>query len=342
MYIRCFWTAISLLLSMGIASAADQVEKPKLVISAAAQTVQYLPMTLAKQLGYFKEEGLDVDIAVFAGGSKALEALMGGSSDMVSGAFQQAIAMAAKDQALKVVAAQSFSSTALVVGKDHAASFKSAKDMKGWKIGVTSPGSGTHMFLGKILKDDGLSLSDVSVIGVGAGPSAVGALDRGDVDALLHADPVLTTLQQHGHLIPQQYDSRTKEGSINVFGAQVPEAAVYTTADFVAKNPKTVQAVVNAVVKAEKWIAKATPEQVIAALPPELVQGDKSLYLESFKNSRSSISPDGRITPQEVEALVKTVTDFLPEIRAAADAGHIKADELYDMSFVEKANAAAQ
>ena len=48
----------------------------------------YLPLTIAEQLGYFKDEGLDVEISDFAGGAKALQALVGGSADVVSGAYE--------------------------------------------------------------------------------------------------------------------------------------------------------------------------------------------------------------------------------------------------------------
>jgi NitT/TauT family transport system substrate-binding protein len=331
------WAAMS-----GLAVAAEPVEKPKLVISDAAQTIQFLPATVAQRLGYFKDEGLDVDLVVFAGGAKALEALIGGSADITSGAFQQAILMAAKDQQLTVFAGQSFSSTSLIVGKPHAATFKSVKDMKGWKIGVTAPGSGTHMFLGKILNDNGLSLSDVSVIGVGSGPSAVAALERNLVDAILNADPVTTTLQNEGHLVPPEYDTRTPAGCISVFGAVTPEASFYAKADFVKKYPRTVQAVTNAIVRADKWLHSATPEQVADALPPEVVGSDRKLFIDSFKNSLGTISQDGRISREGIEALEKTTANFLPDIAAAVKDGRIRSQTLYDPRFVEAANASGK
>ena len=46
--------------------------------------IYYLPLSIAEARGYFKDEGLDVSIADFAGGSKALQAVVGGSADVVS------------------------------------------------------------------------------------------------------------------------------------------------------------------------------------------------------------------------------------------------------------------
>ena len=82
--------------------------------SAAAQTkvrlavggkpaLFYLPLTVTERLGYFKDEGLDVEISDFAGGARALQALIGGSADVVTGAFDHTIQMQAKNQPIIAV-----------------------------------------------------------------------------------------------------------------------------------------------------------------------------------------------------------------------------------------------
>ena len=73
---------------------AQAVEKPKLTIAVGGKNLlYYLPLTIAESLGYFKAEGLDVTIADFAGGSRALQAVVGGSADVVSGAFEHTLNM---------------------------------------------------------------------------------------------------------------------------------------------------------------------------------------------------------------------------------------------------------
>src|SRR5919198_787555 len=56
----------------------------------------YLPTTLAERLGYYRDEGLNVHIEDLQGGSKALQALQGGSVDVVSGYYDHTIQMQAK------------------------------------------------------------------------------------------------------------------------------------------------------------------------------------------------------------------------------------------------------
>ena len=65
------------------AIAADK--KVKIAVGGKA-LYYYLPLSIAERLGYFKEEGLDVQIIDFQGGSRALQAVVGGSADVVSGA----------------------------------------------------------------------------------------------------------------------------------------------------------------------------------------------------------------------------------------------------------------
>ena len=79
-------------------------EKPQLTLAVGGKNLlYYLPLTIAEQLGYFKAEGLDLKIVDFAGGSQALRALVGGSADVVSGAFEHTVNMQPKGQRLRAI-----------------------------------------------------------------------------------------------------------------------------------------------------------------------------------------------------------------------------------------------
>ena len=83
---------------------AQGLEKPKLTIGVGGKPlIYYLPLTIAERNGYFKAEGLDVEILDFPGGAKALQALLGGSVDIVSGAYEHTISQQAKGQAIEAL-----------------------------------------------------------------------------------------------------------------------------------------------------------------------------------------------------------------------------------------------
>ena len=205
-------------------------------------SLYYLPLTLTERLGYFKEQGLNVTINDFDGGSKSLQSLIGGSADVVTGAYEHTIRMQAKGQdIIAVLELGRFPGIVLAVRKDKADKIKSFGDLKGMKIGVTAPGSSTNFFVNALIAKDGVKPDDVSIIGVGAGLSAVAAMKKGEIDAISNLDPVITKLEQDGDVV-MLADTRTEAGNMKLFGGNNPAAVVYFKTDFIDKNPDTVQA----------------------------------------------------------------------------------------------------
>jgi len=320
------------------ASAADTLEKPDLTIGTASLGLTYLPLVIADRKGYFKSEGLNVEIAAFPGGSKALEALMGGSVDVVAGAYSNTLTMAAKGQAL-VEFVEQIRCPGFVfdISKRKLDKVHSVKDAGGLNVGVSAPGSSTHMVLNYILTKAGVEPTDVSVIGVGTSAGAVAAMRSGQIDAILNSDPVVTILESSGDT-KTFVDMRSPATSDAVFGGPYPESSIYTTAAFVAKNPHTTQAITNAVVKAERWIAAATPDQIADALPEEYLLGDRAMYLKALGNMRSCYSPDGLMTHDAAATVLKVLSAFDAGVRNA----NIKLETTYDNSFVQRVPAAAK
>src|SRR5690242_20466222 len=119
--------------------AAGKPEHPHVALAVGGRSLfYYLPLTLADRLGYFKDEGLDVEIADFPGGAKALQALVGGSADVVSGAYEHVIDMHAKGiEVQEFVVQDRYNGIVVGLSKEKARTYKSPKDLRGLKIGVT-------------------------------------------------------------------------------------------------------------------------------------------------------------------------------------------------------------
>ena len=127
---------------------------------------------------------------------KALQSLMGGSSDVASGAYSNTLTMAAKGQRLiYFVTGVRYPALAIGVAKRIADRYKSPADLKGMKIGVSAPGSSTHMIVAHLLGKGGLTSNDVSIIGVGTSAGAVAAVEKGEIDAIINSDPVMAKLE---------------------------------------------------------------------------------------------------------------------------------------------------
>src|SRR5438105_14134328 len=224
--------ALALLLSLSAAAHAQAVEKKQVTLAVGGKTaLYYLPLTICERLGYFKEQGLDVEIQDFAGGAKSLQALVGGSVDVVTGAYEHTIRMQAKGQDIRAVI-ELGRFPGIVVAVKKGVKFDSPADFKGMKVGVTAPGSSTNMLMNFVLAKAGLPPQDVSFIGVGSSASAVAAIRNGQLDAISHLEPAITMLEQSGD-IRVIVDTRTEEGTRALFGGENPAAVLYLKQSFI-------------------------------------------------------------------------------------------------------------
>jgi NitT/TauT family transport system substrate-binding protein len=299
------------------AKAAD-LERSDISLGVGGKALlYYLPLTIAEARGYFKEEGLNVTINDLKGGSQSLQSLLGGSVEAVTGAYEHTIRMQMKGQKIKaVIELGRFPGIVLGVRKDLAGQIKSPADLKGRKIGVTAPGSSTAMFATYLIAKSGLKADDVVFAGVGTGPGAVAAIKSGSVDAISNLEPVISALERDG-LLSILADTRTEEGTRQLFGGTNPAAVLYLKDDFIEKNPRTVQALVNAFYKALKFIEKASPEEIGASVPEEYYLGDKQLYVTAVKNSKPMYSRTGLVTPDGMKAAMELLS-YDPAIAASA------------------------
>ena len=315
-------------------AAADQPEKPDLIIGVGGKPLlYYLPLTIAERKGFFKEEGLNVTINDFAGGSKSLQALVGGSVDMVAGAYEHTIRMQNKGQdILAVCDLGRFPGIVIAVRKELGNEIKSVKDLKGRKMGVTAPGSSTALMLQYALQKNGLKADDVAIIGVGSGSSAIAAMTKGEIDGLSHLDPVIAQLQFEDKL-NVLLDTRTEAGTRELFGGPNPAATVYIQRAFAEQNPVTTQRAVNAFMKALKYNATAKPEDIAAVVPEDYLLGNRELYMQAFQNSKEMYSPDGLVTKEGYESMMGVLKTLDPEL-AAAD---VPFEKTFDARFVEAA-----
>src|SRR5262245_27775140 len=130
--------AAALIACLPLVASAQGLEKKEVNIAVGGKnSLYYLPLTIAEQLGYFKDEGLTVNIADFSGGSQALRAVVGGSADVVSGAYEHTLNMQPKGQFLQCLVQQGREPQIDIgISKARTATCKSPKDLTGLHVGV--------------------------------------------------------------------------------------------------------------------------------------------------------------------------------------------------------------
>ena len=325
--------SLCLLLAASLAHAAPEKQKVTIAVGGKA-ALYYLPLTLAERLGYFKDEGLDVQILDFAGGAKSLQAMMGGSADVVAGGFDHVIILRARGQKLQgFVQLVATPSLVLGVSKARAPTYRSPRDLKGMKVGVTAPGSSTHIFLNHLLASVGLGPDDVAVIGVGTGPTAVAAMRSGQIDAIVNVEPAISLLERAG-AISVMIETMSEAGSRAVFGEMLPAGSLYTKEAFIRENPQTAQALATAIVRALKWLQKASADDVLRVVPADYTLGDRAIYVAALERSRPGYSKDGLISPSGAAALYQVLRKSDPAVQGT---GSMDVTQAYENRFVRAA-----
>lgn len=314
---------------------SNPLEKTDITIAVGGQAlIYYLPLSIADINGYFKDEGLNVKVVDFAGGSRALQAVVGGSADVVSGAFEHTINLQSKGQYYRSIVQQGRAPMIVLgVSKKTMPNYQSPADLKGKKIGVTAPGSSTNMMVNFFLDKNGLKPSDVSFIGVGAGAGAVTALRTGQVDAVANLDPVIATLMKEDELTIIA-DTRTLADTHEIFGGNMPSGCLYASQNFIDKNPNTTQALVNAMVRANKWIHEVSPEEIAKTVPQSYLLNDVDLYIQSLKANLEALSPDGSIDADGPETALNAMAAFATNFEKDS----IDVSKIWTNDFVTVAN----
>ena len=290
---------------------------------------------LAKQLGEFDKAGIEIDLINFKGGSQALQAVIGGSADIVSGYYDHCVNLAAKGQSLQAfVVYDRFPGLVLTVSPEGGKGINSVKDLAGKSVGVSAPGSSTDFFLKYLLSKAGVDANSVGVVGVGLDATAVAAMEHGKVNAAVMLDPAVTLLQGKFKDLKILSDTRTQKDTLSVFGGEYPGGALYTRADWIASHEKETQMMANAIVATLRWIHSHSAEEIMAKMPEDLIGPDKALYLAALKNTIPMYSETGKMDPKGAQAVLTVFSQSVPEIAKA----NIDLSKTYTNKFVEQAN----
>ena len=332
---RLILALVALALSTPI--RAQQIEKPDVHIAVGGKSaLYYLPLVLTERLGYFKDEGLtNFRISDFAGGTRSLEAVVGGSADVVAGAYEHTINMQSRRQSFQAFVLYGASPQISVgISSKLADKYKSPRDLKGLKIGVSAPGSSTNMVANYLLAQGGLKPTDVAIIGIGQGATVIAAIEQGRVDVVSQTDPAVTMLEKDGK-VKVIAETRTPEGTQKLFGGPMPAGSFYAPIEFIKKNPGTVQALTNAMVRTLQWMQGASPQQILATVPEEYLLGNKAMYLFAYNNVKTAYSRDGYFNEAGAKTTLKALAAFNENIRPE----RINLAQTYTNEFVKRAHA---
>ena len=287
-------------------AGAQNLRKVKMTIPVVAHSMA--PVYIAQSKGFFKDEGLEVDVTSTNGGGPDIRALIAGDVDFTFTTGDNVVLAQQEGKKLLMVASglnKLFINWAMNKESAKAKGVTEStpladklKALKGLTIGFTNPGALTAHLAGFVTRKAGyVPQQDVNMIAVGSGPTWVAALENRKVDVALTAPPTPETAVSRGFAIPFLNYTQYAELGVPEFLMENlivrPETA--------AKDAELVGKMTRAVVKANKWALQSAPEQVAEALKPFLGQTDPALLLAGVKAVLPTLSADGRTSERSVQ-----------------------------------------
>lgn len=299
------------LVGIGVVASSTVLAADKVVIMVGGIEKQiYLPAKLTEQLGYFKEQGLEVELQSEPSGVNAENEMLAGAVQGVVGFYDHAINLQIKGKAvISVVQFSQAPGEAILVSSKLANEIKSPADFKGRALGITGLGSSTHFLTQYLAAASGVKASEITPVPVGAGTTFIAAMKQGRIDAGMTTEPTISRLTVAGDariLI----DLRTPESTEKWLGGLYPGACLYMPTVWVNSHREQVQKLVNAFVKTLKYINTHNAEEIANKMPPEFYAGNKAAYVQALAQSKTMFTADGRMPTSGPPTVLKVLQGF--------------------------------
>jgi NitT/TauT family transport system substrate-binding protein len=268
----------------------------------------YLPVKLAEQLGYFTGEGLDVELRSEWSGIHGVDVLLVGTVQGVVGFYDHTIYMQSKGKAVvSVIQFAQAPGEVELVSTRIPGPVRSMADLKDRNLGVTGLGSSTQFLSRYLVLSAGLKLNQVTFVPAGTGDAFIEAMNRGTIAAGMTTEPTASRLLNSGQA-RVLVDLRTPEDTAKALGGPYPAACLYMQTAWVERHKAEVQKLVNALVKALRYIQTHTAAEIAAQLPPPFYAGDKATYIKALARSKPIFIPDGRMPANGPVHVLKVLT----------------------------------
>lgn len=316
----------SVFMGPATASIVANDELQKVTITEPAHAVLWAPVYLAKNLGYFEEQGLDAEITTVQGDTPTAPVLSGKAEfglfgpEMITG-FNE------KGQGTKLIVTTTKKFPyALVSGKDY----PDIESLKGTSINAADSGSSPRQFARSSLKNAGLNPdSDVNYANV-SNPAVLAALESGEISASVVSPEIRKQVLDAGNtMLVDMYDPEVHK---EILGSEDYEMYItFVKDDLINENPELVQKYVNAVYKAILWMNEKDVDEIVKVLEPDFSEMKNLKDVVTEMKEQNLLSEDGGFSDDGFEAIK----------RVSQEAGLLKEDiekdKVIDDHFIKEA-----
>ena len=323
--------AVALSATLLAAPAARAADKVSIIVGGMEKQI-YLPPVLCEKLGFFKEQGLDVELINSRAGVEAENELLAGAVQGVVGFYDHTIDLQAKGKSIVSIVQFSRAPGEVEMLSTKAADIKAPADFKGKTLGVTGLGSSTDFLTQFIASRAGLKAGEFSLLPVGAGNTFVAAIKQDQIQAGMTTEPTVGQLVKMG-AATVMIDLRTPESTAAALGGPYPAASFYVESAWLDGHKDEAQKLANALVKTMRWIADHSADDIAAEMPKDYYVGDKALYVKGLADGKAMFTPDGKMPADGPETVLKVLSSFSRNLKGKT----VDLSKTYTTAFVDAA-----
>ncbi|GAB6847694.1 ABC transporter substrate-binding protein [Paraburkholderia kururiensis] len=331
------FAVLAFALAAAPASASAESSKITIMVGGATKII-YLPAKLTEQLGYFKEEGLDVEIQSQPAGVDAENELLAGAVQGVVGFYDHTIDLQSKGKEVEalVIFGQVPGEVEMVATK-AAGSLKSMADVKGKTLGVTGLGSSTSFLTQYLAQRAGVPSTQYTLLPVGADASFIAAIKQSRIDAGMTTEPTVSQLLKTGDA-KVLVDMRTLDGTRAALGGTYPASSFYVQRAWAESHKEEAAKLARAFVKTLNFIATHSADEIADKMPKDYYGNNRDLYVGALKASLPMFTKDGKMPADGPDTVLKVLSSFSPSVKGK----HIDLARTYTNEFVSSVKTAAK
>ena len=272
--------ALALPLFSAPACGADRVR-----IALPGNSMGYLPLIVAIHRGFFKEEGLDLELIRLVP-TVAHNALLL-NEVQYHGLADSGLRLAARGAPLKAIFYGADRPMYYLVGKKD---LRTVAELKGKKIGVSTFGGTSDLSARLLLKQHGIDEKNTTLLQFGSEGTRVGALKAGAADAIIVPVPAVAILKQEGYnelafvgdavdFASNGYTTTEKRIKENSQEVKKVVRSIYRGLRFAKENPEETIKVIEKEWKIKADVARGSYDAIIKALNEDGIIGEKQLSI---------------------------------------------------------------
>ncbi|MEP6964649.1 MAG: ABC transporter substrate-binding protein [Polaromonas sp.] len=328
---RLLLSTLAIAASLGASTASLAAEKVTIMVGGYEKQI-YLPAKLTERLGYFKDEGLDVELLNQPAGVDAELQMLAGAVNGVVGFYDHCVDLQTKGKYVESVVQFSQAPGEVVMVSTKHPEIKSMADLKGKTVGVTGLGSSTNFLTLALAERAKVPVGAFITLPVGAGTTFIAAMQQDKIQAGMTTEPTISRLLKTGEATVL-VDMRTVEKTRAALGGTYPAASFYMDSAWVNSHKDTVQKLANAFVKTMKYINTHSAAEIADKMPPDFYVGDKAAYIKALDEGKGMFTPDGVMPAGGPETVLAVLSGFSKNMKGKT----VDLSKTYTSEFVKRA-----